>query len=208
MTGVLASLFQGKAITLGYKDFATDVFLNATHTFSNLSVGEAVVGRNIIVCVAWKGAVTLSSLTIGGSAGTVHNQVQRAADTNVAMCSIQSDTGTTKTVVLTFSGATDAYTAVAVYSETGGRVFNIGSTDNTGLDMNLNTNVVAGGIAVGCAYADNGSYSSKAGFTTDDTPAQLLNAFSDPSILQNETPRTYTLTYTVGNVVGAIAYFQ
>ncbi len=97
------------AATITKTDNAVDGSATTTYTFTNKAIGTAATGRRIIVGVS-SGAgssATISSLTIGGNAATQVAFLDGTVSLSMisAIYILQVDTGTTATIVVTFSGS-------------------------------------------------------------------------------------------------------
>lgn len=89
----------------------SDTVSRTTYTSTSFSIGTASAGRLVIAVIGTErtSAVTLSSVTIGGISATINRQISVGGGFQqlAAIASAVVPTGTTATVVATFSGATD-----------------------------------------------------------------------------------------------------
>jgi hypothetical protein len=90
--------------SLEFRVSAVDATDLTTYTFSTVDIGVADSTRRVIVGVAGAAgaARTLSSATIGGVSATIHTNLSSADHSS--LISVLVPTGTTATIVLTFSG--------------------------------------------------------------------------------------------------------
>ena len=93
-----------------YRDYKVDATNLTTYTFTGVAIGPASVGRVVAIagrCDMTSGALlSVSSITIGGVAATVHVVSQHngsAIEATSFMASAVVDTGTTADVVITWS---------------------------------------------------------------------------------------------------------
>jgi hypothetical protein len=127
-------------------------------TFTNASIGPAAAGRLVWVAVAGVNAGgsnrTLTGLTIGGTAATIHDQIQNVG-MSLAICSLVVAAGTTATIVATWSGAlTERYFAVGTLTGYGSATPH--QVSKAAAD-NLTLNIPAGGAALALAASKNGT---------------------------------------------------
>lgn len=141
---------------------------NSAGSGSSISLttsGTVSAGGFIIIGVAWYGTQTLSSVTVGGSAGTVEKQGGGTTDANAhtAECWFQATSGlaASSTITATFSsGTTDpsisamSFTGVATSSpvDTSSGPTNTPSTSWTSGAMTLAAGSVAVSVAMSTSF--------------------------------------------------------
>jgi hypothetical protein len=109
---VATSATGGKFALLELTDNPTPISASTTqYTFTNAAIGAAAADRHVLVCIGCTVSVpsrTLTSVTIGGNAATIHvNQAASVAASSSFVAAIAGLTvaaGTTATVVANFSG--------------------------------------------------------------------------------------------------------
>ncbi|TGS15900.1 hypothetical protein EN852_009715 [Mesorhizobium sp. M2E.F.Ca.ET.209.01.1.1] len=93
--------------------FSDDTNLT-TYTFNSVNIGTANALRQLVICFSWgaTNARTVSSVTVGGVAATVVNQVASTSG-GTAIVRFPLSTGTTANIIITMSaGLTRLYGAV------------------------------------------------------------------------------------------------
>jgi hypothetical protein len=91
-------------------------FVGAVYTKTAAGIGVANANRRVVVTLGGIGFRTLSSLTIGGVAATIHYQLTTANSAFVACASAVVPTGTTGDIVATMSGTPSTNLIYATYS--------------------------------------------------------------------------------------------
>lgn len=161
MTGVsfqaLLMASSGASVTL--TDNAVDSTVLTTYTYTSKAIGSALVGRIIIVAVDSPGngsSRTISSVTCGGVtmnavASSFVEGTGGAQFSPIGLFSLQVDTGTTATIVVTWSGAMSR-SGIGVFAayglSSGTATAAATSTANPGTNS---INVSAGGVLVAAA---------------------------------------------------------
>lgn len=143
----------------------TDSSVNANnleeYTFNTQAIGTASADRHVIVALVYTEAAsdTLTSVTVAGQSCTVVvNSTSGSGDSAIAITDAPVTSGTTATIVCSFSGSGPTNCGIGVYSITG-----LGSTtpvdtdttttDNTGLTLN----VEADGAVIGVSSQASGA---------------------------------------------------
>lgn len=210
-----ADVAAGGAIITKTAD-PVDVSAQTTYTFSTQPIGAAATGRRIIVgfgC-ARVGAVTIDSMTIGGSAAA---EVVEVSDNDgtvfyaSALYILQVDAGTTATIAVTISasaaaGYCEIWSAYGLSSSTAvDTLSSTASPPSGGLDVS------AGGIAVGYCNADSGGGGltfTWAGLTEDldeTVSGTTSHTGASQAFAAGELNRTITCTPSAGTAAAMVA---
>jgi len=158
---LLKNKLQGAAgiggIEFEYQTTLNDTSITSSYTFSSVDIGDASSDRLVIVAASCTqiGSHTVSGVTIGGSAATIH--VNPSATFFSAIASLVVSSGTTADIVVTTS-TTAQRCAIAVWTAKG---LDSTTPDGTGTasgsspSTSLTTSV--GGIGVGIIRHNNSS---------------------------------------------------
>lgn len=151
----------------------------AVYTFSSFAIGAADPSRYIVVGAVGQQtltATTISSITIGGNSALI-NQAKGTLAPNVTnimsgIAGFSIPTGTTTTIVITFSGVIAGGAAIAVYSLldlASTTPFDSNGAGNTSTSISVSTtlNVPGGGIAIVSSAVNNSDTLTLTGLTTD-----------------------------------------
>lgn len=201
---------------LTFIGFTSQTLDLTTYTFTGVNLGEATNDRVIVVCAYGSAgsARTVNSITLAGN--TMTSVVGVTSVNNPSQMSrITSTTGTSATIVVTFSGSVNRC-GIAVYSITGyGTVTNHNTASTTGvaattLSVTLNTPYNGSVIGFYTSFLGTGatSISSTAGFTSTDTNQvvetnQRVFSGSVPRT-QSATGATYSVTASGTNGTGSL----
>lgn len=177
----------------------------STDTFTDAAIGADAADRLVVVCILGHNTGgsnrTLTSLSIGGTNGTIHEQFQDSG-LSLAIVSRTVTTGATATMVSTFSGAlTDR--RFVVYTITG----LISSTPHDTSEVagdTLTLDIPTAGCAIMIAASKNGTIGA---FTvtglTENTDVTTANASQVATASQtgmgSEVGRTISATSTATN---------
>lgn len=175
------------------------------HTFTNHAIGTASSDRLVVVAVhAEAGSGTMSaSVTIGGVAATLVDQVATSTGGYVGIFQRAVSSGTTATIVTTFSGASPARCIIGVWALTKlqsqtASATNKASNGAAGTSLSTSISVPSKGVAVAASTMGNNSnhtwtnaserYDQNAGGTTGDSGGDASNSGATASI-------TFTAAY-------------
>lgn len=160
------------AATITPTDNATQSTVSTTHTYSTRAIGTAFADRIVGVCFNLQPnstAITaITTVTIGGITATQGTFVRISNRTVSTTYAAAVPTGTTATIVITadqniFGSAISVYSMANVASVTATH-----SVTSTGVDPAAGSlNVMAGGVAMGCAADDAGGTVSWSNLTED-----------------------------------------
>ena len=156
--------------------YQTNAVLNSpatTFTFSSQAIGTAQANRYVIVGVGGSNSTrTVSTVTIGGISATQLVQQQSGIITS-ALFIANVPTGTTASIVVTWSGSQDR-AGIGVWSATGLSSTSANSTGSTTTNNGTITlTTLSGGFAVGFTTQDN--------FGSTFTWTNLTSSFSSAS---------------------------
>ena len=185
---------QGPAAAASYLAYASDATKPTTVTFSAMSFGTAADNRRLSACVQWDNdggnTRTISSLTIGGVAATVHQVANSSATdnkVNVAIASASVPTGTSGDVVVTWSGTVDKpHVALWRVTSESGTPIDSDKFESTGdAAVSVTLTVEPGSVLIAAATAGNASANitwTNATEGQDDTNgAELASAYATVS---------------------------
>jgi hypothetical protein len=162
------------AATLTYLQSASDPANSGTHTFSSENFGTPADDRVLIAVVRGNpsapGDETINSVTIGGVAATIHVQTfDPDQGNNIAIASAPVPSGTSGTIVVTFSG-TNNPCRISLYAAAGIGTGATHFSTATDLDdpLSMAINVPQGGVLVAGAQFQNSGAVTAVGVTEDD----------------------------------------
>jgi len=193
----------------------------AIATFTNQAIGTPASDRLVVVLIGgWRAGLarTLSSVTIGGNAATIHLQQTNtggSAGPTLAIASLVVATGTTATIVATYSSG-EAQATSHVYTITGLNSTTPVATNSAAVasgDPSTTVNVTGTGVAV-ALWSGTTNTTGPATFTglsTKDYDAVVGGtavarvASAHQGGLATETPRTISVTSanTIETIVAA-----
>jgi hypothetical protein len=197
--------------TRSYRGTTSDTTSQTTYTFTNHDIGTASATRYVVVCVMASDATvdrTLSSVTIGGNNAAQHEfekSTSVAIDMYTAIYGLTVTSGTTATIVVTWSGgmtgchvavfALDNLTSTTPHA-TNGNNTGAGTASSVSTTMNIPSNGV--GIAIAGAVNNNAAHTPTG--LSEDNDASVdgnvrIHVMSDQS-MSSETGRTITSTGT------------
>lgn len=141
--------------TISQTDAVADNTTQTTYTFSTRAIGSAALNRAVIVGVGGLNVTagrTISSLTVGGASATSINFQQTSAGgvfVDVGLYALRVDSGTTATVVITWSAA-QVRTMIGVWAAYGVDSLTASATAQSSANpMSASLSIPAGGIGVG-----------------------------------------------------------
>lgn len=192
-----------------------------TYTFAGLSIGTPAANRVVIALLSFRGgttARTLTSVTIGGVAATVHQNISAVSVSSglmyYVMCSAVVPLGTTADVSATFSGTLLRGGVSTVIVQGASSALPTSSTQASGSGGSLNINVEPGNAVVGMT----GSYSGGAGSVSWTGLSEIFDltygspgADSSGALLNttlSETPRAISFSTSATGVWGAAAVWS
>jgi hypothetical protein len=171
--------------TLTYVTSVSDTADATTYTFTAASIGAATADR--VIVVGCGGSIvasrTISSVTLGGNAMTAVTTTA-AGDSPTGIYSLVVPSGTTATIVVTFSGGVSRC-GISIWSLTGWGNVNTyaynADTQNTVSTLSVTANEPEYGAVIGFATSFqtggiNRTYSSNTNLGTVDNDTQLETA--------------------------------
>lgn len=191
----------GPTLSLTANQTAT---LGSPATFTDAAIGSAAADRLVVVTALGHNVGgsnrTITSVTIGGNAATVHEQIQ-SVGLSAGVASLVVTTGTTATIVVTWSGAlTD--TRIVVYTITGLTSTTPHDTGDAAGDT-MALDIPAGGVAIGIAGEKNGTLGdiTWTGLTEDTevTSGSCRIGTASQTGMSLETARTISATSSATN---------
>jgi len=140
-----------------------------TYTFTSHAIGTAAANRTVVVCISGNGAGfsrSVSGVTIGGVSATelIDYQNPTSTDQLSAMYSLAVASGTTATIVVTFSDSMVAC-GIGVFAAYGISSSTHATDTDPSEPGSLSLNVPANGIAIACSRSDNGAACTVTGVT-------------------------------------------
>jgi len=205
--------------TLTFLQSANSVSSSATYTFTSQNIGTASSDRYIVIAITGgNGSTTnITGVTIGGNAMTKENGNASAAGTVSAIYRLLVTTGTSATVVVTFSSAVTLFCCINMYALTG--FGTISAPYSTFTTTTAVSNVVsgtlnntAGGAAImiaGRFQATAPTVTAFAGCTVADTNVAINISNRTwcghlaPTTLA--TSKTFSVTFSGGSTLSATA---
>lgn len=196
---------------------------SSTYTFSSTAIGTAAASRYVVVCAEGSTsltATTLNSVAIDGNAATAIASVKATESPNIAnimtaIYGLAVPSGTTASIVVTFSAVLSRGCTIAVYA-----LYDLQSTT----PFSTNTNTAASGTSIsttinipggGIGIATIGSYSASGGTMTAGLSQDYSAPFVPASLSEHvggsnegmnaETARTITMSGNNSLVARSIA---
>ena len=186
---------------------------STSFTFSGCNIGSAAVGRRVFAAIGFYSGTnrTVTSVTIGGVAATIHAQIQgdiasSSAVHTVVLASVPLDAGTTADIVVTMSGSSSAQIkACATYKVTGLQSDTAIDTDTQ--DRSANAGAWSGtidvdedGVLIAATFCLSSSTSTTYDYTAgvDDDASTTISsnykfAVGSLEVTADETGRTVTI---------------
>jgi hypothetical protein len=198
-------MFPGPGLSIAPKvlTYQTTTFTagsTSPFTFSSLAIGTAAANRYVIVGIAGTATPSaVASVTIGGVTATP--VVSQVAGNSVAAIYIALvPTGTTATIVVTFTGATQKC-SIGVWSATGISATPVGTASSTANPASLALTTVKGGFAVAHMQVDStGSYTwTNATKEYENSNMDGFTSYSGADALTTTTSLTITATPVGGS---------
>jgi hypothetical protein len=152
---------------------ATDL---TAYTFSSMALGAAASDRKIVVVVGAVGtvggALTVSSMTVGGVTADPVIALGNTGDTNYHCAMLQADvpTGTTGDVVVTWSKTVQGCAAVVH------RVVGAGTGDSSPSDTDSNSHATDDAVAINALTQPADGVAIMGAFASDSTSCAWTNA--------------------------------
>jgi hypothetical protein len=199
------TLFAGRAATriVGGSGSAGNFSGQSSWSLGTLSIGTADASRYVVVVVGaisgTLGATTISGVTIGGNAATIHRQQNGLAGTINAIAAIAGlavASGTTAAIAVTTpSQVTNVVAAVyALYDLTSNTPNTTGAGGIESTSVSCTANVLAGAVQIAVGVGNASETQSWSG-ATKDSQATVLGATASWASGQGATaatPRTFT----------------
>lgn len=189
----------------------------ATYTFTSVNLGPAAADRYVVVVPSNAVGVsgrTLTGVTIGGSAATLHVNANIVSGANTAICAIAGllvPSGTSANVVVTFSGnmntcylRTYALTGLLSTTPTAQKAT---TNASSGLSISDVINIAANGILIfGAQSSSTGSYTMSGALEdADQNTNNYPSAVASQDQLAAETNRAYSATLSATGSFFAMA---
>jgi hypothetical protein len=211
---VFVMIGGGPEATRSYRTEVDEETGTNPRTWTSQDIGTAAADRHVVVGVPLRAAgnITISSVTVGGISATQLKTIDGevgANTTSVDLWIAAVPTGTTASIVVTFSGAPARHGIAvwAVYGSTGTASASVSSLSN---GSSTSLTVPAGGVAIGLAMSNvtGGTATSTATGLTEDFDV-ALGGDSNCSGMSAEYPGGTTLnvgnTWTSGSTFAFVA---
>lgn len=185
-----------------------------SHSFTGMTIGAAPTGgetRHVVAAIGLmhNSAGSINSVTIGGISATLVVGIDSGTGTSgagVALYIAAVPTGTTATVVVTYTGGTSLGAATFILRN---RTVTTATSSSTAQSPSLNLNISTGGAAIGVSMVRDGTVSTWTGLTENfDTDIRSNEWFSAASGGTPGTPATVSLSRgTSAQRAAAVASF-
>lgn len=196
-----------------YTGTSNSVVAGATQTGNTTPIGPASADRLVVALIRWgQNAAdrSLSTVTIGGNAATVHSQ-GHAGGGGSAIASVAISSGTTASVVCVFSNTVNAmrvdlFALTGLNSQTPLDVQTDTTLTSSHFDITLNTQ--AGGVVLGVVSALAGTPYTWTGITEfiNEEPIDVANAIGGSALGTNFSTPTQLVQLTITPFGGDVGW--
>ncbi len=209
MLGFFASALSASVSpTVTYQGSAADTADLTTYTFASQPIGTASASRRVVVAIHTRTA-TISTVTIGGVSATLDRDYN-LSNNRVTIASAVVPTGTTASVVVTFTAA-GTRCGIGVWSLSSGSPTGQTATGSGTTTAACTVTTVAGQVVI-AATTENGTVGTTVAWTGateryDQTlETDLGQSGADTVAAGTSTAISAAFSSTTGSIIAAVAY--